>query len=284
MEMAGLPKVDFINNIITANSNTVSGASLLRFLMGYYKFINNTIAENTSTYLASFTLSSNAQNSEAVFFNNIIWNTTVDTGFGFLSGNIKLFYNIVRGGFQGEGNLDTDPLFEAGDTLYSVQGASPALNAGRSSFSYNSAVINSPPDDYLRNLRPSPQGTNPDLGALELPPVASGIKLYDTQSFKYLLFQNYPNPFNPATKIRYQVPENRDQGTGIRVTLKIYDVRGREVATLVNEEKAPGSYKIEFNSSRVDNPRYKVISSGIYFYQLRAGNDVVITRKMILMK
>ena len=94
------------------------------------------------------------------------------------------------------------------------------------------------------------------------------------------LEQNYPNPFNPSTKIRYQVPGNRDQGSGIRVTVKVYDVLGNQVAVLVDEEKAPGSYEVEFNAARVSNPRY---GSGVYFYQLIAS-DVVNTKKMLLIK
>ncbi len=86
-----------------------------------------------------------------------------------------------------------------------------------------------------------------------------------------LLFQNYPNPFNPSTKIGYRV-----QGTGDRVvTLKVYDILGREVATLVNERKAPGSYEVTFDGSRV--------ASGVYFYRLETSNFVQ-TRKLVLVR
>ncbi len=91
------------------------------------------------------------------------------------------------------------------------------------------------------------------------------------QDFK--LEQNYPNPFNPNTMISYQLPVNGN------VTLKIYDVLGNEVATLVNEEQAPGIYEIEFNpESSIKHP-----ASGIYFYQLRAGSFIE-TKKMLLLK
>jgi len=85
----------------------------------------------------------------------------------------------------------------------------------------------------------------------------------------YYLSQNYPNPFNPSTTIEYQIAE-----AGI-VSLKIYDILAREVATLVNEEKSTGRYRVEFTASG--------LSSGIYFYQLIAGSFVE-TKKMILMK
>ncbi len=92
----------------------------------------------------------------------------------------------------------------------------------------------------------------------------------------YNLSQNYPNPFNPSTKIRYAIPNVTLSGAeGSRVQLKIYDVLGNEVATLVNEEKSVGSYEVNFNASQ--------LSSGVYFYKLNAGNFIE-TKKMILMK
>ncbi len=85
----------------------------------------------------------------------------------------------------------------------------------------------------------------------------------------YILEQNYPNPFNPSTTIRYSIP------TTEFVTLKVYDVLGKEVSTLVNEEKATGNYEVKFNSGN--------LSSGIYFYSLKAGKFSG-TKKLILMK
>ena len=85
----------------------------------------------------------------------------------------------------------------------------------------------------------------------------------------YSLSQNYPNPFNPSTSISYHLPVN-----GF-VTLKVYDVLGDEVATLVNGEKHAGEYEIEFDAAN--------LSSGVYFYQLQAGS-LVETKKMLLLK
>jgi hypothetical protein len=86
----------------------------------------------------------------------------------------------------------------------------------------------------------------------------------------YSLSNNYPNPFNPSTIFEYNLPH-----FGF-VTLKVYDMLGREIATLVNEEKPAGSYKLEFNAED--------LASGIYYYQIKVGNEFVETRKMILMK
>jgi subtilisin family serine protease len=90
------------------------------------------------------------------------------------------------------------------------------------------------------------------------------------------LSQNYPNPFNPSTRIQFTIPSNVSF-----VTLKIFDVLGNEVAILVNEEKQPGIYEVEFNmSSDINNSE---LSSGVYFYKLQAGNFVDV-KKMILMR
>jgi len=89
----------------------------------------------------------------------------------------------------------------------------------------------------------------------------------------FSLEQNYPNPFNPSTKISWQSP------VGSWQTLKIYDVLGNEVATLVNEYRSAGSYEVEFNTSSLNHHP----SSGIYFYQLKSG-EFVETKKMLLIK
>jgi photosystem II stability/assembly factor-like uncharacterized protein len=89
---------------------------------------------------------------------------------------------------------------------------------------------------------------------------------------EFILYQNYPNPFNPTTNIRFQVS---DFGF---VSLKIYDILGNTVATLVNEEKPTGEYEVNFSSKL----NYQ-IQSGVYFYQLIAGGFVQ-TKKMVLLK
>jgi endonuclease/exonuclease/phosphatase family metal-dependent hydrolase len=101
----------------------------------------------------------------------------------------------------------------------------------------------------------------------------------DYQEYNFKLEQNYPNPFNPSTKIKFTIPQTDSplQGgaRGGLVTLKIYDMLGNEVATLISEEKSAGAYEVVFNAPE--------ITSGVYFYVLRAG-DFSETKKMILLK
>jgi hypothetical protein len=85
----------------------------------------------------------------------------------------------------------------------------------------------------------------------------------------FRLEQNYPNPFNGITKIKYSI---KDEG---RVTLKVYDLLGRETALLVDEIKSPGTYEVEFNANN--------LSSGVYVCQLKQG-DKTLSRKLVLLK
>ncbi len=91
--------------------------------------------------------------------------------------------------------------------------------------------------------------------------------------YSYFLSQNYPNPFNPSTTIRYEIPQRSF------VSIKVYDILGNEIVTLLNEEKSAGRYEVEFNTSSFNHHP----SSGVYFYSLSAGNYFA-TKKMILLK
>jgi len=93
---------------------------------------------------------------------------------------------------------------------------------------------------------------------------------------KFELYQNYPNPFNPTTKIKYSIPvADAYYASTTMVTLRVYDVLGKEVATLVNKEQSAGSYEVEFKANN--------LTSGVYFYKLRTGSFVE-TKKMVLLR
>jgi hypothetical protein len=86
---------------------------------------------------------------------------------------------------------------------------------------------------------------------------------------EFALAQNYPNPFNPVTNLQFRIP---DFGS---ISLKVYDLLGREVAVLVNEQRPTGTYAVRWDASR--------FPSGIYFYRLQAGNRIE-TKKMVLVR
>ncbi len=102
---------------------------------------------------------------------------------------------------------------------------------------------------------------------------SNSIEVEVINELVFSIKQNYPNPFNPSTNIQYAI------GNRQFVQLRIYDVLGNEIATLVNEEKPAGVYEIEFQSTVVSHQ----LASGVYYYQLRAG-DFLETKKMTLVK
>jgi hypothetical protein len=118
--------------------------------------------------------------------------------------------------------------------------------------------------EYLQSLEPY-------LGAGEftrLMTLVGDVQVPD----EFNLSQNYPNPFNPVTDIRYQIPDGR---LPIQTTLKVYNVLGQEVCTLVNQMQEPGSYDVRWDASDM--------ASGVYFYRLTAG-EFTSTKRMVLMK
>lgn len=124
--------------------------------------------------------------------------------------------------------------------------------------------------------------SNIDSAALRIPGILNNIKETNLLSNDYQLFQNYPNPFNPVTTIKYSIPtnakgemSNHQPSAGAGIKLVVYDMLGREVAVLINEEKPPGNYEVQWNASG--------FSSGIYFYRLKTGGYTEI-RKMLLLK
>ncbi len=97
----------------------------------------------------------------------------------------------------------------------------------------------------------------------------TGVELANGLPTQFALEQNYPNPFNPSTNIKYQIPNAN------HVALKVFDVLGREVATLVNDQRSPGTYKVQWDASGV--------ASGVYLYRLQAGSFVE-TKKCVVLR
>ena len=130
-----------------------------------------------------------------------------------------------------------------------------------------------------------------DVYSFEPGKVLTSVREKRILPVEFTLYQNYPNPFNPSTTIKYSIPSRSvilseaknlkdfssqaPQNDNANVTLKVYDILGRQVATLVNEKQKPGNYEVKLDGSK--------LTSGIYFYRLQAG-EFVETKKMILIK
>jgi predicted outer membrane repeat protein len=176
--------------------------------------------------------------------------------------SVHVIYSNIQGGWEGEGNIDADPLFA--DTIsgnYSLQAGSPCIDAGTAFYVWKGdTLINLSPDDYI--------GLAPDIGALEYGAVTS-LAGISSLPFQFTLQQNYPNPFNPVSTIRYDLPKGSD------VSLIVYDILGREVARLVDGTMEPGYHEVQW-----DGREY---ASGMYIVRLITP---VYTKsiKMVLMK
>ena len=196
------------------------------------------------------------------------------------------FYSATIGGGQRLPNGNTLITSGVNGIFFEV------TSAGQVVWKYVNPVINTGPLYYNDSIPSDPQNTGtygnyvfkvqryaptyPGLIGKDLTP-GGFIELYpsgieNTGSSipdKFELSQNYPNPFNPTTNINFSISNAQF------VTLKIYDMLGKEIATLVNEKLNAGSYKVNWNAS--------AISSGVYYYRITAGNFVE-TKKMILLK
>jgi hypothetical protein len=174
--------------------------------------------------------------------------------------------------------------YEYGGSLWGTYGFKDAFNLSQNWFASSYLAIDQGPiiimiENYRsqvlwNNFMANPE-IQPMLDSIGFVPDFTDVNGETEIPLNYELKNNYPNPFNPTTKIRYEIPLLEGDERGGLVTLKVYDVLGNEIATLVNEEKYSGKYEVEFNASN--------LASGIYFYQLKAGSFIQ-TRKMVLLK
>ncbi len=218
--------------------------------------INNTVVDNDLTPSPDpwimVTDHKNGTPSSGVIVRN-----NISTDFSF-SGGVTYDHNIEITMSQAS-NYFVNPSGGVGN--YHLNETSPAIDAG--------SGVNAPTIDKDGIARP--QGNGIDIGAYEFTSSTSVDE--ETLPNDFILFQNYPNPFNPSTKISWQSP------VGSWQILKVFDVLGNEVATVVNEYRNAGSYEVDFNLGHsIKNP-----VSGIYFYQLVLGNFNQ-TKKMLLLK
>lgn len=269
------------NNIIAYNSGgeAYGGGGIWCYSVGPTIIENNNIYKNVVNNNSGGGIY--VWNTQIHAKNNIVWeNTQTSGGQIYLRGTASsstVEYSDVQDGMIGEGNIDSDPLF---DTLhFMLTSSSPCVDAGDTSSIYND------PKDTLNEeyaLFPSLGTIRNDLGVYGGPDrmtfadfatSVNGSKKNSMKPTGFLLEQNYPNPFNPETEIRFRISE-----LGF-AELIVYDVLGREVGLLINKEMNPGNYTVEFNGNN--------LPSGIYFYELFVtGKNIKFseTKKMILLK
>ncbi len=181
--------------------------------------------------------------------------------------------NILAGSSWGEFNNQSNDLY----IFKTFSGNVPifTLNTPGSFFYCNTSkdgrtVVVSGKAVHARQFGSGGLLYNIDVDTNDIP---SSVISNSRPSESYRLYQNYPNPFNPVTKIQYSLPGF--DGKAQHTILRVYDLTGKEVATLVNESQSAGSYEVEFNASG--------FSSGLYYYRIVSG-DFIETKKMILLK
>jgi hypothetical protein len=263
-----------INTLIINNTSLCSGAGLYCWHFSSPEIINCTFSNNSATSSAGSIMC--AALCHPVITNSILWNNNPDEIEGYIN-NVTVIYSDIEGGWNGEGNIDEDPLFvETDEHPYSLLEDSPCIDAGIP----DTTGLNLPPWDIIGNLRIWDGDGNGtaiiDMGAYEYgaPPYVKVEDNIIVQNPAVFLHKNYPNPFNPTTTINYSLKEN------VKVSLKIYNIKGQLVKTLVNDIKPAGEHSIIWDGRDYNGNR---VSSGIYFYKLKAG-DFQKVRKMILLK
>ena len=275
-----------MNVLITNNSGWL--ASGLRCEENSHaQLINCTISGNNSSYEGiggiHITYESSISIINSIICNNPGYEIGVNDGGDFPNVSIIVTNSLIEGGINGihhihsggtvywlNGNINTDPLFyDPSYEDFRLQNNSPCIDAGIQ----DTMIVFNNGKDTLNIPSISFNGLAPDIGAFEFGSIV-GIEEINSLLRQFRLDQNYPNPFNPTTTINYSIPKQS------YVTLKVYDILGREAATLVNEEKPAGTYTVRFGVGQDSSP---YISSGIYFYQIKAGNYVS-TKKMILLR
>ncbi len=262
------------NNIIAGNyGGTVWGSGAIYTYMNYQSspilIENNAIINNSAStgcgglrlYNANFITAKN----------NIVWGNLPSQLY--ISGcTPSISYCDIQGGYSGTGNINLNPQF-IGSTFY-LSSNSPCIDAGDTSAIYKD------PEDPLNPgfaLLPALGTVRNDMGVFGGPHctiIGSSIISIrnpgkNSVTDEYVLYQNYPNPFNPTTRIDFDIPKR-----GL-VILKVFDINGREIKTLVNEIKPPGTYEVCLNASK--------LPSGVYFYRMETDNFTDV-KKMIFLK
>ena len=235
-----------LNNVIISNNTAIhSGGGIYCIYSSDLSLVNVTLVSNSANISSGGIY---CESSSLSLINGIIWNNSLQEIYG---GGITVTYSDIQGGYDGEGNIDSDPLFtnpENGD--YTLQPNSPCIDAGTPFFVFEGdTLINMSENEYI--------GIAPDMGAFEYESVLSTTEETVNLPTDFQLFECYPNPFNPTTIISFTISEVND------VILSVYNIRGKLIETIVDNRVNPGDYNVSWNANKY--------SSGIYFAKLQVG-------------
>ncbi|MCK6560023.1 T9SS type A sorting domain-containing protein [bacterium] len=263
------------NNIISGNVARIGGGFWILHNQSYTGItkpvlINNTITNNSATERGGGILFDGDPQVYAIVMNTILWGNSAARGSQIWvdAGSITVRYSDVEGGWSGEGNKNVNPRLVAD----SLSNDSECIGAGTHVYDFGNGIVCwCPGKDINGRSRPYPAGTKPDIGAWESMLWTTAVESQPSAEIPkaYALHQNHPNPFNPSTTIEFALPK------ASLVTLKIYDLLGKEVATLVAEKLPAGRHQRVWEA--------KGLASGVYLYRLEAGEFAQV-RKLILLQ
>lgn len=222
---------------------------------------NNTICNNVVDFGDGGGIYSNTLNTCVV--NTIIYNNSPDE----IAETLTITCSDIQGGWAGTGNIDADPLFaDPANGNYHITWANFPVPDDTKSPCIDTGDPTSPLD---------PDSTIADMGALYFNQIITSVEPLIVVKANNKLFQNYPNPFRSETTINYQLQVYS------KVDLKIYDMIGQEVRTLVNKNQAGGKHSVVWNGMDISG---EPVGSEVYFYNLNIDNKPVSTKKIMLLK
>ncbi|NQT63383.1 MAG: T9SS type A sorting domain-containing protein [Candidatus Marinimicrobia bacterium] len=240
---------------------------------------NSTIAHNSSSYSGGIYF---RHGTNIILLNSIVYNNSnfqIEGMFGGVATTLGVANCDIQGGLDDGINtsgstteifyansIDGEPTFiDTANGDFGLLEGSPCIDTGTSLFTWEEdTLINMDSNEY--------NGIAPDMGAYESEEIVNAEEILFPNEYK--LQQNYPNPFNPSTTMMYELPEQ------VEVSLTVYDIAGRTIATLVNQTMQAGQYETHWNGTDESG---KQVASGMYFVRLQAGIHSSVV-KMVYLK
>ncbi|MBI5402879.1 MAG: T9SS type A sorting domain-containing protein [Ignavibacteriae bacterium] len=254
-----LIQISGVNTCAKSNNNIYAGTMTFGMRLSTNNGVNWISTNNYTT----------ANVKSLLYYDNMLYGAVYDTGFAVFN-HSTLNWGLLNNGLT---NKKINVLYRIGNTMFACTQGGGVFTASIGSWvwtQHNEGMINL--NIYSVGVKNPYIYLGSDSGKVYKRLISELVTIKPISSeipSGFALYQNYPNPFNPSSNIRYQIANSS------YTTLKIYDVLGKEVATLVNEKLQPGTYEVTFGG---DN-----LSSGVYFYQLKTENFTK-TKKMLLVK
>ena len=227
-----------------------SGGGILCTYDSIISLTNVTITNNSAEIVGGIF---SGGNSSINLMNCIIWNNSGFEIYLYSNGVVNAIYSDIGGGWEGEGNIDSNPLF---DGNYFLTENSPCIDAGNP---------NSPLD---------PDETIADMGAFYYDQGTGIEENYGFLNLNYSL-NNYPNPFNPTTTIKFSLQNDS------KVELLVFNIKGQKIKTLTHNEFTKGNHSIIWYG---EDEAGRLVSSGIYYYKLNVNGKSEAVKKCLLLK